>query len=56
MFVQLISGDIYSLRITSTQTAFIDELVAHARAKIRGVWSQRGTDYSPTTTELGSTP
>lgn len=56
MFLQLDTGQIYSVRITSTQTDFLDEITTRAAAKVIRVWSQRGTDYGRKTAELDSTP
>jgi hypothetical protein len=56
MFLQLDTGQIYSVRITSTQSSFLDQITTRAAGKVLRVWSQRGTDYGRKTAELDSLP
>lgn len=56
IFLRLTDGSVYSVRTTATHRVFLDELILHARDKVLGAWSQRGTLYGPTTAELNSEP
>lgn len=44
--LRLDTGDLYTLRVTGTHTAFIDQLIlSGASVKVEQVFSERGTKY-----------
>lgn len=45
MKLKLATGEVYSVRTTSTQKSFIRELISNSQFKISEVWSERGTAY-----------
>ena len=45
MFMELTSGDVYSVRSTMAQKDFISEVIRQAGGKVEEVWSERGTQY-----------
>lgn len=46
MKLKLSTGEVYSVRTTSTQKAFLSEVISSAGNKIDEVWSERGTIYA----------
>lgn len=45
MFLELTSGEVYSVRSTMPQKDFLAEVIRQAGTKVEEVWSERGTQY-----------
>lgn len=45
MKIRLDTGEVYTVRTTSTQKTFIAEVIRAAGPKVVEVWSERGTSY-----------
>jgi hypothetical protein len=45
--LRLITGEIYSVRVTGEHWRFIDQVIANSSGTISEVYSERGTIYGP---------